>query len=96
MNKTAFKLKIFLIVLLAIGFVINGVFITLYNVDKSVNIGTVSKEMNNLMSENDRLVEKIATGDSLTDFLKRSETAGYGTNIKILYFNQAGSVAQAR
>lgn len=96
MRKVTYKFKLFAIVLLAIGIVVNGVFITLYNVDKSVNIGVVTEEMQKLMADNDRLNEKISVGDSLTNFLSQSESAGYKEGVKILYFDQAEAVAQAR
>jgi uncharacterized transporter YbjL len=96
MRKATYKFKLFAIVILAIGIVVNGVFITLYNVDKSVNIGVVTEEMQKLMAENDKLNEKISVGDSLTNFLGQSESAGYKEGVKILYFDQAEAVAQAR
>ncbi len=96
MNRKYIRYKLFLIIFLAIGVIANGVFITLYNVDKSVNIGSVSKEMEKLTSENNKLVEEISVSDSLTRFLKLSETAGYTTNVKVLYFDNVGAVAQAR
>lgn len=96
MNKKTFKLKLLLIILLAVGVVVNGVFITLYNVDKSVNIGLSQKEMEKIRTNNDRMVEKISVNDSLTDFLKFSSDAGYSSDVKVLYFDSLGSVAQAR
>lgn len=96
MRKLTYKFKLFAIVILAIGIVFNGVLITLYNVDKSVNIGVITDEMKNLMAENDSLTEKISVGDSLSKFLMLSESAGYKERVKILYFDQAEAVAQAR
>lgn len=96
MIKNIYKFKLFMIIILAIGFIINGVFITLYNVDKSSGVGAVSKEVSDLMSENNKLIENISVSDSLSLFLRDSESAGYAADVKILYFNQTGTVAEAR
>ncbi len=95
--KTKFlKFKIFFIILFTIGFVVDGVFITIYNVDKSSNIGIVSEDITTLKMKNNKLTEDISKMDSLTGFFDKSKREGFGIAGNILYFNSSGTVAQAR
>ena len=90
------KLKMFVIAMLLIGSAINGVVITLYNVDKSVNIGQIVSDINLLSDSCNSYTEKISVADSLTRFFEKSKNYGYSESSRILYFNQPGSVAQVR
>jgi hypothetical protein len=90
------KLKVLLTALLVIGSVVNGVIITVYNVDKSSNVGKIVSEINKLSDSCNSYTEKISVADSLSSFFEKSKIYGYEESSRILYFNQPGSVAQAR
>jgi hypothetical protein len=90
------KLKIIIISLLLIGSAVNGIIITVYNVDKSSNVGGITSEINKLSDSCNSYTDKISVADSLTRFFEKSKIYGYIVSPRILYFNQPGSVAQVR
>lgn len=96
MKNNIFKIKLVIAVIFLIGFIVNGVFITIYNVDKSSNIGEISGDILDLKMKNNKLTEEISLSDSLTKFVERSKNIGYVANGYVLYFNQKETVAQAR
>lgn len=96
MNERKVRMKIFLSILLVVISLINGVVITIYNVDKSSGIGEVSEDIRQLKTQNNRLTEEISTKDSLSDFSVRSADMGFSDKVNLMYFNQAEPVAQIR
>ena len=96
MKVRIYKIKLVVTVILLIGFIVNGVFITIYNVDKSSNVGEISGDIFDLKMKNNKLTEEISSMDSLTKFVERSKIVGYVAGGYVLYFNQKETVAQAR
>ena len=96
MNKTKTKVKIILTGIFLVGAIINGIIITLYNVDKSTSINEVSQEFLKTKSIINNLNEEISNSDSLTRFLEKSADSGFVENSRVLYFSQADSLAQVR
>ena len=96
MNEQKMRIKMFVSIFLIIISLINGVIITIYNVDKSSNIENVSEEIKKLKIQNNRLTEEISTKDSLSDFSVRSGEKGFSDNVNLMYFSQAEPVAQIR
>ena len=47
MKNNAAKVKLFLTATLLIGFVVNGVIITIYNVDKSTDTASITSQIKN-------------------------------------------------
>lgn len=96
MKEKIFKIKISLAAVFFIGFIINGIFITIYNVDRSVNIDEIALETKRCELEISLLNEKIITKDSLTIFSEMAQDFGFGLASKIIYLDQAETVAQVR
>ena len=96
MNEKKFRLKMFISIFLVAISLINGVIITIYNVDKSSGIGEVSEDIMALKIQNNRLTEEISTKDSLSDFSVKSGEKGFSDDVNLMYFNQAEPVAQIR
>ena len=96
MKEKIFKIKILLAAVFFIGFIINGIFITIYNVDRSVNIDEIALETKRCELENSLLNEKIITKDSLTAFSEIAQDFGFELASKIIYLDQAETVAQVR
>lgn len=90
------KLKVLIIAIFLISSVVNGVIITVYNVDKSFDVGNITTEISELSDSCNSYTEKISVADSLTRFFEKSKIFGYSESSRILYFNQPGSVAQVR
>jgi len=96
MKDKLFKIKVLLAAGFFVGFIVNGIFITIYNVDKSVNIDEVALETKRCELENSLLNETIITKDSLTAFSEIAQNFGFGLASKIIYLDQAETVAQVR
>ena len=96
MKEKIFKIKILLAAVFFIGFIINGIFITIYNVDRSVNIDEIALETKRCELENSLLNEKIITKDSLTAFSEIAQDFGFGLASKVIYLDQADAVAEVR
>lgn len=95
-KKNVFRLKLLVVMFLIVGSIINGIVITLYNVDKSVNLDEVSRQMNETKNNLSSLNEDISISDSLMNFLGKSEESGFSENSRVIYFSEADSIAQAR
>ena len=78
-----------------IGFIINGVIITLYNAEQSQSVGVVFDDVQKLETINNKLTEDIASKDSLTSFSQSSQTNGYIEDGDIFFLNSVSSVAKA-
>ena len=96
MKNNAAKVKLFLTATLLIGFVVNGVIITIYNVDKSTDTASITSQIDKLKMKNSKLTEQISQADSLTDLMRQSNEIGFQVSSDILYFKQRDTIAQAR
>ncbi|KKR11769.1 MAG: hypothetical protein UT39_C0003G0038 [Candidatus Woesebacteria bacterium GW2011_GWA1_39_21] len=96
MKNNAAKVKLFLTATLLIGFVVNGVIITIYNVDKSTDTASITSQIDKLKMKNSKLTEQISQADSLTDLMRQSNEIGFQESSDILYFKQRDTIAQAR
>jgi len=96
MKNNAAKVKLFLTATLLIGFVVNGVIITIYNVDKSTDTASITSQIDKLKMKNSKLTEQISLADSLTDLMRQSNEIGFQESSDILYFKQRDTIAQAR
>lgn len=96
MNTKATKIKLILTIIFAAGFILNGIFITIYNVDRSTNIGLVSDSAEEIRYRNNKIVGKISQMDSLMRCEEESEDLGLSSAGLVLYFDTADFVASAR
>ena len=96
MSIRKLRIKLILSGFLILWSIVNGVVITIYNVDKSSNIGGISQEIKNLKLGNNAMVEEISSKDSLSDFSEKSGKMGFSDKVNIMYFGQTEPVAQIR
>jgi len=96
MKKIVKNIKFILTVVFLVGAVINGIIITLYNVDKSANLDEITKEMTETKDTLNGLNENISASDSLVNFLDKSSDSGFTDHPQVLYFSQADSLAHIR
>ena len=96
MKYKLFKIKVFLTIGFLVGFIVNGIFITIYNVDRSANMALVSSETQEYKFKNSLLNEEILTEDSLTQFSENAEDLGFGLASNVIYLDKAETVAQVR
>jgi hypothetical protein len=96
MKKLGKNIKFILAVIFIAGSVVNGIIITLYNVDKSANLNDISKKLAETKSSINSLNESVSASDSLVNFMDKSSDSGFTDHPQVLYFSQSDSLAQLR